>query len=735
MKNYEVLSPAGDVENLKVAIKSGADAVYFGLNKFNARMKADNISLDNLTELVDYAHLKSVKMYVTINTLVSNSELKELVDMVGKCIECGVDAFIVQDYGVIGVLKSVYPNIVLHGSTQLGVHNVRGARVAKSLGLSRVVLSREVTLEDIEEISKNVDIELEVFVQGAMCVCFSGNCYLSSLKFGASGNRGICKQLCRLPYTLVGNTSTKSGYVISPRDNCMVDYIDKLMELGVVSFKIEGRLRRKGYVATATRVYRELVDSILNKNNYNKDEAKVELSKVFSRGEFVAGYFETKSIIDTIHNSHTGEKIGKIANCEKFKNLYKITIVSNKEIHSGDGLKVVGKNIEISFGVGNIERNDNKYIVYGKNYVEKDMEVYRILDNEYENQEIDLSRKREVNLIIKVKVGENLKLKAICGNAEVELESAVVDSALNKPTPREKIVENISKWDKEIFNIKSVNFEHYDENSFIQISSINELRRRVSILLINEILKEYKFNFIRKNLPELKSIGNNYNSLAIVDEDCNINNLNHKYSTLILSPKNYSLSAVKKFWDKYRKVFLDRKLFVSLPIIALKNDLVIIDEIVEFLIENKIGILANNIYALDYISLGAEVMCSHNMNVTNDYSINTLVNLGVEDIVFSCEKWTSRTSGTYKLASGKKVLMTFAHCPNVTLTCSGCDNAIGNKINSTKNACCYNSQLKLQSDNNTFYIRRYKIYNCYFELLDEYREDNILNNYIDDLRK
>ena len=284
MKRFEVLSPAGDIENFKVAIKSGADAVYFGLNKFNARLKADNISLDNLQELVGYAHLKGVKTYVTINTLVSNSELKELVAMVGKCLECGVDAFIVQDYGVISVLKSVYPDIVLHGSTQLGVHNVHGAKVAKSLGLSRVVLSREVTIEDIREIKNSVDIELEVFVQGAMCVCFSGNCYLSSLKFGASGNRGLCKQLCRLPYEMTNGKSKKTGYMLSPRDNCMLDYLQELCDIGVESFKIEGRLRRAGYVATATRVYRQAIDSITGNSKFDKNQATSDLKKVFSMG-------------------------------------------------------------------------------------------------------------------------------------------------------------------------------------------------------------------------------------------------------------------------------------------------------------------------------------------------------------------------------------------------------------------------------------------------------------------
>ncbi|MGN0961053.1 MAG: peptidase U32 family protein, partial [Christensenellales bacterium] len=378
MVKGEVLSPAGDLNSFYTAIEAGADAVYFGLNKFNARMKADNISLNNLQEVVGFAHLKNVKVYVTLNTLVSTGEMKELIAMVEECLKAGVDAFIVQDYGVIGVLKKVFPNIVLHGSTQLGVHNVRGARVAKNLGLSRVVLSREVRLEDIKEISQNVDIELEVFVQGAMCVCFSGNCYLSSLKCGASGNRGECKQLCRLKYTMSDNSKSISGYTISPRDNCMLSRLKELMELGVASFKIEGRLRRKGYVNIATRTYREALDNIFNNAPNDEKTMKSSLSKVFSRGEFIEGYFNGNNIIDIKNNNHIGEKIGKVLNCTKFKDIYRIEIFTSVKLNPNDGLKFINGDKVYSLGVGNIDFIDNKTIIYGKNYIPINSIVYRV---------------------------------------------------------------------------------------------------------------------------------------------------------------------------------------------------------------------------------------------------------------------------------------------------------------------------------------------------------------------
>lgn len=730
MKRFEVLSPAGDIENFRVAIKSGADAVYFGLNKFNARLKADNISLDNLQELVGYAHIKGVKTYVTINTLVSNSELKELVSMVGKCLECGVDAFIVQDYGVISVLKTMYPNIVLHGSTQLGVHNVRGARVAKELGLSRVVLSREVTLNDIKEIKKSVDIELEVFVQGAMCVCFSGNCYLSSLKFGASGNRGLCKQLCRLPYTLTNGKQKKNGYMISPRDNCMLDYLQELCDIGVESFKIEGRLRRAGYVATATRVYRQAIDSIVSGSNFDEVQAKTDLKKVFSRGEFINGYFDNKDIIDTRYNSHMGEKIGSVVRCDKFKDLYKITLDINCELATGDGLKFIDNNVELfSLGVGNVDKIGNNVIVYGKNYVKSGAVVYRVLDANFENNVIDLSRKRQVKITAEFIIDKPIKLTATCGDYVVSAIGQVVQKAEKSPVSRDKIIENLSKWDKDIFEIEEIKFIELDDNVFVPVSAINEVRRDL-VEKLNKYITTLSYSGSICECPKLSSIENVLDSMVIVDENINIFKLKDEYSKFVLSPQLYSVSVVSDFYNKYKSM-LEGKFVINLPIIAMSDDLKVIDEIVRFAKANDIAIMINNIYGLDYIQLGVNIIAGTNMNIANGYAVASFKNMDVNDIVFSSEKWSSREVGTYKLGSGRKVLMTMAHCPSVTLTEQGCSSIKGDN---TCSSCKYQGQMTLYNDNNSYGIRRYKVKNCYFELIDEYREDNQTTGVVVDLR-
>lgn len=731
MREFEVLAPAGDYENLKVAVLSGADAVYFGLNKFNARMKADNISMDNLREVVRFAHLKGVRCYLTINTLLTDSELRELVVMVGECLEAGIDAFIVQDYGVISVLKQVYPHIVLHGSTQLGVHNVRGARMAKAMGLSRVVLSREVTLEDIREIKENVDIELEVFVQGAMCVCFSGNCYLSSLKFGASGNRGLCKQLCRLGYTLADSKTKASGYMLSPSDNCMLDYLQDLYDAGVVSLKIEGRLRRGGYVAVATRNYRNAVDSVLYGIPFNKVNAEKELKKVFARGEFISGYFERKDIIDSRNNAHLGEKIGRVIACAKFKDLYKITIASNVNLVSGDGLKFVDSNGQVAtLGVGNVDKIGSNIVVYGKAFVKPEAVVYRVLDSEFENTMIDLSKKRLINLTARVVVGETLKLTAICDeDIVITVEGDVVQVAQKAPLSKEKVCENLAKWDRDIFEIVSTNFEEFSDNAFLPVSVINEVRRELCDRVTESILSEYRTNYSKNELPKVCEHNSPLSNMVIIDEKCDITKLG-EYSKVIFAPSVYSVDLIDKFYRK-NEAKLRGRFVVNLPIIALSDDLKIIDSIVKWATANSVFVMANNIYALDYIRDGAKVIASYNMNTTNTYAFEALRGFGVEEVIFSCEKWCNRVQGAYKLGSGRRVLMTMAHCPYTTLKGKGCENICGKDAK----GCSYTGELKLYNENNAYAIRRYKIHNCYFELLDDFREDRSDSGVVVDLRK
>ncbi len=273
----ELLAPVGSFEKLKAAIYSGADAVYFGFKKFSARKNAQNFDLSEIVEVVRFCHDFGVKAYVTLNTIVSDDELKEVKHIICQLKEIGVDALIIQDLGVLKVAKQVAPDFKIHASTQMSVHSVSGVRFLREMGVSRVVVAREMTLSEIEEVCRE-QIEIEVFVHGALCYCVSGQCLMSAMLGGRSANRGECAQPCRLPFS-VSNPPMPD---LSLKDLCAIDDLNKLKKAGVCSFKIEGRMKRPEYVAAATLAYRNMIDGhSVDKNN---------LLKVFSRGGFTNGY-------------------------------------------------------------------------------------------------------------------------------------------------------------------------------------------------------------------------------------------------------------------------------------------------------------------------------------------------------------------------------------------------------------------------------------------------------------
>ncbi len=284
----ELLSPAGDMECLYAAIEAGADAVYVGGQSFGARAYAKNFTVDELKDAVTYAHLNGVRLYVTVNTLILDSEIDACLNFARELHSIGVDAVIVADLGVVKRIKSEVPGLEIHGSTQMSVHNSLGADFAYDLGCERVVLARELSNENIKAVTDKCKCEVEVFLHGALCVCHSGQCLFSSLVGGRSGNRGECAQPCRLPYT--------NGYALSLKDLSLASHIKELCESGVASLKIEGRMKSPDYVYTVTKIYRRLLDEC---RNADRNEYKT-LERVFSRGGFTDGYFTGKLYSDML---------------------------------------------------------------------------------------------------------------------------------------------------------------------------------------------------------------------------------------------------------------------------------------------------------------------------------------------------------------------------------------------------------------------------------------------------
>ena len=281
----ELLAPAGSMEALRAAVCNGADAVYLGADTFNARMNARNFSAADLQEAVVYCHVRGVKVHLTLNTLVLDREMPRAAELIRMAASCGVDAFIVQDLGMVSLCRQLAPDVPIHASTQMSIHSLEGVLEAAALGCSRVVLARELPAEEIAHICKKSPVEIEVFVHGALCMCYSGQCYLSSVIGRRSGNRGQCAQPCRLPYGYGRFESTR--YLLSLKDNCLAGELDELRRMGVASIKIEGRMKRPEYVAIVTRAYR----TVLNGGKLTQADLQ-ELETAFSRQGFTDGYFK-----------------------------------------------------------------------------------------------------------------------------------------------------------------------------------------------------------------------------------------------------------------------------------------------------------------------------------------------------------------------------------------------------------------------------------------------------------
>lgn len=296
----ELLAPAGSMEALRAAVCNGADAVYLGADTFNARINARNFSAADLQEAVVYCHVRGVKVHLTLNTLVLDREMPRAAELIRLAASCGVDAFIVQDLGMVSLCRQLAPDVPIHASTQMSIHSLEGVMEAAALGCSRVVLARELPAEGIAHICKKSPVEIEVFVHGALCMCYSGQCYLSSVIGRRSGNRGQCAQPCRLPYGYGRFESTR--YPLSLKDNCLAGELDELRRMGVASIKIEGRMKRPEYVAIVTRAYR----TVLNGGKLMPSDLQ-ELETAFSRQGFTDGYFRGQTGSDMFGRRQEGE--------------------------------------------------------------------------------------------------------------------------------------------------------------------------------------------------------------------------------------------------------------------------------------------------------------------------------------------------------------------------------------------------------------------------------------------
>ena len=516
----ELLSPVGDFECLKAAVQNGADSIYFGANLFSARAFAHNFDEAELKKAIEYAKLRGVKTNLTLNTLIKDNEFDDAIKLASKAYEFGIDAIIIQDLGLAKKLIELFPDLPMHGSTQMTIHNLNGALKLQELGFKRVVLSRELSLTEIEYICKNTSIEIECFVHGALCISYSGQCLFSSMLGGRSGNRGKCAGPCRLPYKLIENDKAiDSGYLLNTRDLCGLEFLPQLINAGVDCLKIEGRMKSPEYVATVTNIYRKYIDLAYSKNDFNINiEDKKTLLQAFNRGNFSSGHLdssENRNLVFKEKPNNMGLFIGII---QKYNpNKGHITLKIQEKLNIGDTISVgnengsykiselmnkntnlketqVGQTVTIGRMKGNIKVGDKVYRLSSKELTTIAKESYK---KEVKKTALNCTVSIKKNTPISINIKSYTK-NGIYKNLDISCKlDYIPEIAQNRPLDKATIIKQISKTTDTPYYFKNINID-LDKNLFLpKISILNELRRTA---LSN--VENFAISKIHRQLPE-----------------------------------------------------------------------------------------------------------------------------------------------------------------------------------------------------------------------------------------
>lgn len=509
MKKPELLAPAGNMESLKAAVQAGCDAVYLGGYLFGARSFAENFSNEEIKEAVIYAHLYGVKVYITVNTLIYEDEVETFMNYIDELYHINIDAVIIQDLGMLDLVRQTYPLLEVHASTQMHLHNVEGVKFVESLGVKRAVLAREVDIDLIKKIKEKTNIELEIFVHGALCISYSGQCLMSSLIGGRSGNRGSCAGSCRQKYDLLTSENGKllkvnqDEYLLSTKDLNTLEYIGKLIDIGVDSFKIEGRMKRPEYVYFVVKLYRKAIDEYCQKKKIDIcKEDFVELKKIFNR-EFTRGFLfheDENNYMNQKRPNHIGIKIGTVL---KYENKV-ATIKLNSPIQNGDGIRIIGKNdsgitITKIWKDGKQEKRVQQGVIeipYPKEVLKGDIVLKTTDKKQLDGIKEEIKKEKRkvlISLSLKLKKNQNPVLILDDGKNQVLVTSDyVVEAAKKVETCKERIQKQILKFGDSIYQVENC-FMDIDDSIFMSIQELNELRRKAIIALNQKRCYNYPY--------------------------------------------------------------------------------------------------------------------------------------------------------------------------------------------------------------------------------------------------
>ena len=679
IKKIELLSPVGDERGLKAAVNSGANGVYFGAKSFNAReYAAENFDDKTIENAIKFAKLRNVKVYITVNTLVYNDEIDKAILLIKNIYDMGADAIIVQDLGIIYIVRENL-NIPMHASTQMSCNNTHSVKLLEKLGIERVVLARETSIENIKEIRKNTNIELETFIHGALCVSFSGQCAYSYLHGGRSANRGACAQACRMEYS-----GGKTDYPLSAKDLMTIDIIPNLIESGINSFKIEGRAKRSEYVAITTSIYRKAIDFALQNKNIETEKYKESLIKIFNRGGFSEGYYyNSKDIFENYKPNHNGEFIGKITDYKKNK----IYIKADKELNVYDGLSF-GESGKIGMQISDLYK-DNIRVKNGKGNLSFSAVLKNINVGDKVYRTTDKSQMDEANIIIEsdnfkhllnlnciIDYDKKIKFKINSNyNEKLNLEyisDYLVEEAKNSEMKESDIIKALSKTGGTVFKFENINIIINFEKPFIPVKVLNEARRSIINSLEKILIQNRKIDYDKniKNIFKEKIEYPNTNLKVAI-----ISDINHKvkdYDKIILFPKIYDAN-IKKFFNEG---LIDG---IILPHITFDKDI----ELIKNITSKDMIVICNNLGQIEALLGKCIIWAGIGMNTINNKTVDFLYKLGVSIVISSIEAG-KKLKNTISIKRGFIPAMNFAFCPkSIAIGCDKCKekNIIDSKNN------------------------------------------------------
>jgi len=646
----KIVAPAGNMERFYSAISATADEIYLGLKGFGARRNAENFTVEELKKAIDYAHLRGSRIFLTLNTIMTNREIELLYPTLKDLYNYGLDAIIVQDLGYAEYLHRNFPSIEIHGSTQMTVANYYEINYLKELGFKRIVLPRELSFEEIKEIRKNTDMELEVFVSGSLCISFSGNCYMSSFIGGRSGNRGMCAQPCRKEYK---TSCGEKSYFLSPKDQLYgLDEIKKLQEIGVESIKVEGRMKDVSYVYETVSYFRNLINGIDKEEN---------TPKLFNRG-YSKGYFydNDKTIMNRDYSYNMGEKIGEVVGK---------SIRLDEDVVSGDGITFVSKDYKNLGGtyINKIAYKNEKLILNfpdGTKYIFRNYN--KRLNDEISKKIKSTDKKLEINFDFTAKLDEKLILKIYLedekGNRILNLEEiseTLTQKAQKRAINEEDIKEKLTEIGDSEFTVKNIKID-IDENIFIPLSELKNLKRNAV-----EKFREKILSYFRRDLDrELKENNQEYFKLEIEKD----------------KPKDLEIRVIvsneeqKNFLENIKNEYNIKEIYYRTYDIAKQSMLG------QHNLDNK---LASNLYEL-LENKNSDVILNWNMNIVNSYTISVLEKIEkLESFIVSPEINFSkiRELGKTRL---KKALLIYSKLKGMTIDIDIADNkneVITNKEN------------------------------------------------------